>query len=261
MTWARLPGNNKILARWGNELERSGGTCERMMGKFKSVLPVGNNKAKIRASARPTLQPRENTLDSTLGDESCGLVCVDLASGHPLKYDQMEAFSAVVGKHTAVELQLEIEGSRGWRQVGTAQMDEQFGQDFARGTEYLKDHVNVHANDCHLDAKLFAAAHPYGTGSMLSELGSGAPYRYVANRAANIQSWFRRNPLWAFYQLDTNVKRQLFFQHKRQITAGRTEQRDGAGKFKKCFGSVIPSNIVESTASPPQRLSRARGVS
>ena len=134
-------------------------------------------------------------------------------------------------------------------------------KDYTRGAEHLKDHANVHASDCNLNAKLFAVAHPHGSGSLLSEFGSGGPCRYVANRAANLQSWFRRNPLWAFYQLDTNVKRQLFFQHKRQITAGRTEQRDGAGKFEKCFGSVIPSNIVESTASSPQLLSRAHGVS
>ena len=124
----------------------------------------------------------------------------------------------------------------------------------------MKDHVNVHANECHLEAKLLAVAHPHGSGSLLSEFGSGGPCRYVTNRAANLQSWFRRNPLWAFYQLDTNVKRQLFFQHKRQVAAGRNEQRAGAGNFERTFGTVIPSNIVESTASPPQP-SRARGLS
>ena len=51
----------------------------------------------------------------------------------------------------------------------------------------------------HMDAKLFPHVHPYGTGSLLSELGSGSPHRHAKNRLLLIQSWFRKSALWGFW--------------------------------------------------------------
>ena len=49
------------------------------------------------------------------------------------------------------------------------------------------------ANDYHYDAKVFVAAHPYGTGSELSEVGAGSPQAHARNRSTSIQSFFQEN--------------------------------------------------------------------
>ena len=73
ITWGRIKGNNKILYHWGNEIDQFSTACGTMMQKFQHVLPTGNVKARIRASARPTLNPKEAELGSSLGDESTGV--------------------------------------------------------------------------------------------------------------------------------------------------------------------------------------------
>ncbi len=73
ITWGRIKGNNPILYHWGNEIEQFSTACGVMMQNFRHILPTGNVKARIRASARPTLKPKEAELGSTLGDESTGL--------------------------------------------------------------------------------------------------------------------------------------------------------------------------------------------
>ena len=49
------------------------------------------------------------------------------------------------------------------------------------------------ANDYHYDAKVFVAAHPYGTGSELSEVGSGSPQAHARNRSTSIQRFSQGN--------------------------------------------------------------------
>ena len=72
ITWGRIPGNNRILYHFGNEIDQFTSACRQMMGKFKSILPTGNAKARIRASAKPTVTPKEDVLGSTLGEENIG---------------------------------------------------------------------------------------------------------------------------------------------------------------------------------------------
>ena len=49
------------------------------------------------------------------------------------------------------------------------------------------------------DAKLWPHLHPYGSGSLYSERGSGGMYRLVQNRLLLVQSGFRTNNLYAFW--------------------------------------------------------------
>ncbi len=122
--------------------------CNRMMSHFHNVLPKGCNRARIRASARPTLQPKENTLESTLGDEAVGLVCIDLA-GAPLKYDQMSVFSDAVARHTSMRLELHTDDGRGWRRAATAEIPPDAGWrgDYVTGAQFLKEHTYVAASE------------------------------------------------------------------------------------------------------------------
>lgn len=52
------------------------------------------------------------------------------------------------------------------------------------------------------DAKCWPCVHPYGTGSLLSEQGSGGTQRLARNRLMLVQSWFRRNAEWGFWMLN-----------------------------------------------------------
>ena len=126
------------------------------MSRFHSgVMPKGCNKARIRASARPTLQPKEDTLENSLGEESCGLVVIDFGGGAPMKYDQMKVFSGAVAKHTSIRLQLDIDDGKGWKRMEGAAVgqDEPWRQDYAAGAQFLQDNVYVAASEELLHAR------------------------------------------------------------------------------------------------------------
>jgi hypothetical protein len=59
----------------------------------------------------------------------------------------------------------------------------------------------VSCTDNHYDAKLWPHMHPYGTGSLSSELGSGGLARLGRNRLLLLQSCFRNNTIYAFWFL------------------------------------------------------------
>ena len=82
LQWGRQPGNNKVLEFFGTTYESFHGACRKMMERFRSVLPEGSRRARIRMTRRESLEPVEGVLDDTLGEEACGMVIVD-ASGHP----------------------------------------------------------------------------------------------------------------------------------------------------------------------------------
>ena len=92
------------------------------------------------------------------------------------------------------------------------------------------------------------SVYPYGTGSLLSEVGSGGIQRYARNKLTSIQSWFRKNALWGFWMLDRLTKTELFFNCKRRRESGRpcvpeTEQ----DPYKRLFGTAQPGDIPETS--------------
>ena len=142
--------------------------------------------------------------------------------------------------------------------------------------------MQVKANDPHLDAKAFPSVHPWGTGSLLAEPGSGSAARYARNRATNIESFFRRNGLsltragcrhgalcllcclanrkrtaiWCFWKLDYHIKNALFFSHKRSARSGH-KQAPTNDPVTALFGTAVPSSIPESGSwwlVPPHTL-------
>ena len=147
--WGRIRGNNRILEFWGDELDQFSTACNKLVSRFRSIMPKGCNKARIRASARPTMQPKEDTMESTLGEESVGIVVIDLGGGAPLKYDQMAVFSDAVAKHTSIRLQLDIDDGKGWKQIEAASVghDEPWRQDYVAGAQFLKDNTYVAASE------------------------------------------------------------------------------------------------------------------
>ena len=71
---------------------------KKLMSKFKSMIPEGSHRARIRAFNREVRTPKEGCLGDTLGDEPDGMVIVDF-DGHKMKYDQMRVFEGVIAKH------------------------------------------------------------------------------------------------------------------------------------------------------------------
>lgn len=255
LTWGRQDGNNKVLAFFGTVLESFQGACQTLMGRFRSVLPEGCHRARIRATRRESREPNEGTLGDTLGEEAHGMVIVD-ASGHPMKYDALSVFEDVVATQSS-RLEIDVPGpdGRGWRRtdstVDTQQddtLDETWRRDLVAGAAHLAEETWIPANDPHYDAKVWVHIHPHGTGSLLSEPGSGGTQRHARNRLTLIQSWFRRSALWGFWFLDRLLKTELFFKNKRRRECGRpgASAADEEDPIKRLFGTAQPADIPES---------------
>ena len=88
-------------------------------------------------------------MESTLGEESVGLVVIDLGGGAPLKYDQMAVFSDAVAKHTSIRLQLDVDDGKGWKRMDAASVnhDEPWRKDYVLGAQFLKDNTYVAASE------------------------------------------------------------------------------------------------------------------
>ena len=74
--------------------------------------------------------------------------------------------------------------------------------------------ARVTFGDPHLDAKLFVYLLPHGTGSCRAEEGAGGLYQYVKSSLVSLDHGFRRSPQWAFFQLDRQIKNDLYFRER-----------------------------------------------
>ena len=100
----------------------------------------------------------------------------------------------------------------------------------------------------HYDAKLFPHVHPYGTGSLKSEPGGCPMNKLCRNRAFALESWFRRSTQWAFFQNDNALKHKLFWNNRAKRRHGLAHGANDADRFSQMYGTIVPSNIPESTA-------------
>ena len=165
-------------------------------------------------------------------------------------------------------------------------LGEDWRKKMARGAKYVVQCSHVRANDYHYDAKLLPHLHPYdqfivccasrpqplsrqitiassthikcffvcpcvsewyGTGSVLSEYGSGSPAGHVRNRLCSIQSDFRKFPLYAPWKLDWQIKHDMFnlnFRRKRQRPSDDSAQ-DTTDSYAQRYGTMVPKNIPE----------------
>ena len=256
LSWLRVPGHNKILTFFSTNYEAFTRACSKLMSRFRSVIPEGCSRARIRATRRECREPTEGTLGDTLGDEATGMVVVD-AAGHPLKYDALTVFESVVATQSA-RLEMEVPGpqGRGWQRTGSfvdtqgdAILDDAWRGDLALGSQHIQEETWVPANDPHYDARVFPVVHPYGTGSLLAEVGSGGTQRHARNRLMLLQSWFRRSALWSFWFLNRLIQTELFFKNKRRRATGRKGGSSAADPdpIVRLFGTAQPSDIPEST--------------
>ena len=100
----------------------------------------------------------------------------------------------------------------------------------------------------HYDAKLFPHVHPYGTGSLKSEPGGCHMNKLCRNKAFALESWFRRSTQWAFFQNDNALKHKLFWNNRAKRKHGLAHGASDADRFSQMYGTIVPSNMPESTA-------------
>ena len=256
LTWGRVRGNNKFQEFFGGEdLTRFASSCKKLMSKVKSLLPEGSHRARIRAYKRETRHPKEGVLGDTLGDEPDGMVVVDM-EGTPMKYDQVGVYEDVIAKQTSrIEIDVPRENGKGWRRAGATlsiqdepELDESWRHDLSNGARYLLEETWVKANEPHYDAKCWPCKHPYGTGSLLSEQGSGGPQHYARNRLCSIDSCFRRDPEYVFWKNDYQTKSALFWGNTRKQARAPGPAAETGDQAARLFGTVLPSSIRDSTA-------------
>ena len=153
---------------FGPVLQAYDDVCRTVMSKFKTALPEGHSAARIRYSTRGGRRVKSETLRDTLGDEAVGYVQVD-HQGHPIRYNQLEAYEAIVAKHTHCRLELQVRDAGGrWQDSASASFrpNERTRSGISTGVRQLKDDTFVKAGEPHYDAKLFPHLHPFGTGSL-----------------------------------------------------------------------------------------------
>ena len=93
--------------------------------------------------------------------------------------------------------------------------------------------------------------HPYGTGSLYSEPGSGGMYRLIRNRLLAVQSCFRSNNLYAFWALNRVICKELFLMEKyKKGRKGAADSEESKDPITRLYGTAVPSAIPESTAWP-----------
>jgi hypothetical protein len=185
------------------------------------------------------------------------MVIVD-GCGHPMKYDALTIMEEVVATQACrIELDIPTEDGRGWRRTDSwadtqddgHALDEAWRHDMSTGAAHLLEETWVPANDPHYDAKVFPHMHPYGTGSLLAEFGSGGVQRHARNRLTMIQAWFRRSALWGFWSLGRLHQNELFFKNLRRRQAGRrgASAADDPDPVVRLFGTAQPGAIPESS--------------
>ena len=172
--------------------------------------------------------------------------------------------------------------------VLTSDLGEHVCEDIAKGSAHILEHTYVAGSDPHYDAKTWPVSHPYGSGtvdgqkthdcernaciiwgqmltyinagfsrisvvtwSVYAEPGSGGIQRHARNRLTQIQPWFRRSPMWAFWSLNRLLYSTLFFKNLVRRKAGikTASSANDPDAFTRHFGTAQPSSIPECTSA------------
>ncbi len=248
LVWCRDGSNNKVLQMFGTIFESFHTAAGNLMNKIRAALPEGSTACRIRASARETHRPTTGTLLETLGEESTGMVFLDpvgmpLKYDQLQVYRDIVGTSAC-----RIEVDAEGKTRGSWYPTRLAfhtddhpSLDDKWRKDLSLGAEHVLRESWITAGDAHYewrlaltyfrapyhsnrsnhsiapyilrgcrakDAKLWPHLHPYSSGSLYSEPGSGGMYRLVRNRLLIVQNGFRQNNLYAFWYLNRVITKE-----------------------------------------------------
>ena len=169
-----------------------------------------------------------------------------------MKYDMVSVMQDMSARQWS-RLELDVPSGprgKGWRPTrayvdmgSDAVLDENWRNEMDTGCKHLLEESFVSSIDPHLIAKTWPNVHPYGTGSVRSEVGSGSTLAHCQNRLMLIQSWFRKNSCWAFWMMNRQLKSELFYSNLNTRRPGKGSDKGGAENGgvdieTKLFGSV-----------------------
>ena len=124
------------------------------MQAFRTHLPEGCRGARIRTTTRESRNLSEGTLGDTLGDETHGLVTIDL-QGHPIKYDMLAVYDSIVAQHVYGRFDLEVQPQRGcWRRISSINvhdeplLDDKWRASLRQGAQHIQNGTYVTAGEC-----------------------------------------------------------------------------------------------------------------
>jgi len=259
LTWGRQRNNNKHLEFAATVFEEYLEAVGPLFSCFDTLISEGCPRVRIQMSTRDRNRAQA-LLPETLGKESMGLVVIDpnpTGLRAPMSFEQLELIEHVAALRGDCGLELSVPGpdGKGWRRMQgrvcpaeRPELGQEWLQKCARKVRAFGQHTKVRLNDPHYDAQVFVAKHPYGTGSLLSEPHSGGIQSLARSRLCAIDSQFRKDPLWGFFQLDRLHKSELFFREKARRDAGRpSASRNEEDPYKRLFGQRQPAEIPETT--------------
>ena len=263
LNWMR-DGHNKLATAFYSQYETFAHTCSAFHAKLASVLPDAPAKMKVWFTAKRTCTSKGGTIEDTLQQHDIGLVIVD---GHPISYDGIEALQKLnasqdygVTVHTANQdcknMFTANQDRQTWRPRGEVlntdgddKLTQEWRESMAAGAAHVSKETHVPANHPHYDAMMWPNVHPYGSGSLLAEEGSGGTQRHARNRLALIQSWFRREPRWIFWMRHRVELTALRFKQKRREKQGQgndNKEQHGDDPIARYFGTEAPADRPES---------------
>ena len=221
------------------------------------MFPRGNKEVPVRLLRNRRMDSGSaSVLGDTMGSEQAVLVMIDPAE-FPKNWTSVNVLANQLG-----DAQYRVQADANPESIP---LPTEWGSMMQCAAADLGNSCHVSFGDRHLDAKMFPALHPHGSGSVYGEEGSGGRQQHAKNRLLSLEPAFRHSPVWCFLKLELQIKSDLYFKEK-----GRKEQkRDGGGAvmsltdadtvpvegdpaakrpdvYAELFGRVEPRDIPES---------------
>ena len=207
-----LKKNNPHVRQYYTNAERFGD----LLKTLASTVPQGdlNTPMRLLRTSRVS-QAVEHTIGDTLHEESAVLMILD-PDQFPSSWAEVGELADVVGN-----AELRVESDQEHRDVHP-----DLRQEVATVAESFRKEARVTLSDPHLDAKLFPHLHPWGSGSLHSEDGSGGIQQFAKNRLLSLDPSFRNNAVWSFWMLDRLIKNDLYFAQRSRRKRFRDEAQN-----------------------------------
>ena len=198
---------------------------------LQAIIPRGDGETRVRMQRnRHNDDAVATTLGETLGAEAAVLIIIDPGE-LPQSWASIEALAGIIGEE---EYRLEVDVKEA-APLSAGSPDDAYAASapilsatksslIQRAAAELRQKSMVTLGDCHLDAKLLPHLHPYGSGSLRAEEGSGGMQRYAKNRLCSLEDAFRHSAVWSFWMLERLIKNDLYFKERRRRAASSAQQ-------------------------------------
>ena len=213
--------------------------------KLQAALPQGDLKTPIRVQrGRPCQQAFEETLGSTLGPDDPALVILD-PGDFPKSWAIVDDFADAVGT-----MSVRVDNKKGDEE---RPLEATLCKDVTTTAQDLRSSNRVTLGDPHLDAKVFPHLHPWGSGSLYSENGSGGVQHLARARLLSLQDDFRSNPTWVFWMMDRILKNDLYF---KQLQRAKKQKAHAAASFSNA--ATVPKTAASSKSEEQAKPAAAK---